>query len=113
MAEPTLTAVFGSGASQTATTITLDKSDLAAVGLTASASNTAEALLAAIIAKAQMALTQAAFDANLDQSVVVADGFNSIVSRNDGNGNFTPHRQKQFNVNFHSADSSTFDPDNY
>lgn len=111
MAEPTLTGVFGAGAAQTATTLTIDKADLSAVGLTASPSNTAESLLGAIVLLAKNALTQAAFDSNLDQSVVVADGFNSIVSRDDGSGTLTSFRQVQLNVNLHASDNFTLDPD--
>ena len=42
MPEPTLTQVFGANATQSAANITIAKSDLATVGLTASANNTAE-----------------------------------------------------------------------
>lgn len=49
MAEPTLTQVFGSGATQDATTITISKSDLTEIGLTPDANNSAESLLIAEI----------------------------------------------------------------
>jgi hypothetical protein len=111
MAEPTLVQVFGAGAAQTATTITINKSDLAAVGLTAIASNTAESLLAAIILNAKAYLTQANFDANTDQSITILPGFNSIVQRSDGTGNFTEYRQFQYQVNAHKLDNSALDPD--
>ena len=111
MAEPLLTDVFGAGASQDATTITISKASL--VGLTPSASNTAESLLAALLQTAQVSLSQANFNTNLDQSAIVADGIVSIISRNDGTGTFLSYRQKQFNVTFAAVDTATFSPDDY
>lgn len=84
MAEPTLTAVFGANATQDATTLTISKADLVSVGLTASANNTAESLLLAIILKFKAVLTDAARDTNLDQSVAVVEGFSpSVTTRNN------------------------------
>jgi len=57
MAEPTLENVFGIGATQDATTLTIQKTALATVGLTASSANTAESLLAAILKIAANTLT--------------------------------------------------------
>ena len=65
MAEPTLVEVFGAGATQTATTITIAKADLA--GLTPSATNTAEALFAGIYKKAAVNLNQTNYGTNVDQ----------------------------------------------
>ncbi len=110
MAEPTITQIFGAGAAQTATTITINKADLAAAGLTASASNTAESLLAAILLTAKGYLTQANFDANTDQSITILPGFNSIVQRIDGT-NTTEYRQFQYNFNAHKLDNTALDPD--
>ncbi|MFK0733479.1 MAG: hypothetical protein ACIWVG_20385 [Gloeotrichia echinulata HAB0833] len=45
----TLQQLFGENASQSASTLTISKLDLAAVGLTPAANNTAESLLAAMI----------------------------------------------------------------
>nr|WP_322714205.1 hypothetical protein [Nostoc sp. ChiSLP03a]MDZ8215430.1 hypothetical protein [Nostoc sp. ChiSLP03a] len=84
MAEPSLTAVFGTNASQTSTDLVIKKSDLSGVGLTASANNTAESLLIAINLKAQESLTEAARETNIDQSVALTDGFSpSITTRNN------------------------------
>lgn len=69
MAEPTLTSVFGAGATQDETTLTILKADLP--GLTASASNPAEALLTGILKRAAVALTDANRETNIDQSVFV------------------------------------------
>lgn len=113
MAEPTLADVFGGNASQTTTTLTIEKSDLAAVGLTASATNSAESLLAALLVIARSALSQSNFESNLDQSVTILPGFNSIVSRDNGTSQFTSYRQTQLNVNFHKLDDGAFNPDDY
>ena len=113
MAEPTIIQVFGAGATQSGSTLTISKTDLQAVGLTPSASNTAESLLAAVLFLAQNYLTQTNFDANLDQSVTITPGFNSIVQRDDGTGVFVEYRQNQFNVNLHKTDVTTLDPDDY
>ena len=113
MAEPTLSAVFGSGATQDSASVTFSKTDLATVGLTASSTNTAEAILAAIVLKAKNYLTQSNFDANLDQSILIEPGFNSIVTRTDASGNSTEHRQFQYNINLHKLDTSVVDPDDF
>lgn len=69
MAEPTLAEVFGANATQTATTVTIDKGDLSVTGLTASASNTAESLMAAIIKRMLSNLTVENQLLNPDQSI--------------------------------------------
>ena len=84
MAEPSVKLVFGDGATQDATTLTISKADLTSVGLTPSATNTAESLLLAIVLKFKSVLTEAARDTNIDQSVAVVDGFSpSITTRNN------------------------------
>lgn len=113
MAEPTLTEVFGASATQTGTTITIDKSDLTAVGLTADATNTAESLLSAILLLAKSSLTQTSFEANSDQSITIEPGFDSIIQRDDGTGTFINYRQNQLTVNLHKLDSDGIDPDDY
>lgn len=112
MAEPTLTEVFGAGATQTSGAITISKADLAAVGLTAAAGNTGESLLAAIVLKAKAYLTVENFTANIDQSITVVKGFDSVVSR-DVVGQATGYRQSQLSLNLHSVDSFVIDPDSY
>ena len=85
MPEPSLTEVFGAGAIQSATTITIAKADLTSTGLTVTATNTAESLLTAILLKAKSFLTEAAFEANTDQSLYVAPGFKSTTIRGTNN----------------------------
>jgi hypothetical protein len=110
MAEPTLVQVFGAGATQDATTLTILKSDLASVGLTASASNTAESLLVALILKAAAYLNDTTQTTNADVQVTIADsGFPQIVIRNS-----TTYRQITYNLNLQKIDTGfTLDPDDY
>jgi hypothetical protein len=109
MAEPTLTEVFGAGATQTATTITILKSDL--TGLTASATNRADALLAAILLKSQTFLTKTAFDADVDKSIYFSTGFASFVTRGTSN---TSYRVDQMTVNLAKIDTgATLSPNDY
>lgn len=82
MAEPTLADVFGSGASQNANVLTIQKSDLAGVGLTASASNRAEALLVAIILRASQSLSETARTVDLvNRNVSVSYVGQDLVSQ--------------------------------
>ncbi|MEL6555474.1 MAG: hypothetical protein AAFQ63_18740 [Cyanobacteria bacterium J06621_11] len=111
MPEPSLTDVFGAGATQDATTITIQKANLP--GLTPATENSAESILAAIGVQAKTTLTQASFETNQDQSIVVADGFDSIVSRDDGSGTLVSYRQQQLTFSFHKLDAGTFNPDDY
>ena len=110
MAEPTLTQIFGAGATQTATTLTISKADL--TGLTASANNSAESLFVGMLLNAMNSLTQANFDSNPDQSLVVAiPAFNAqtLVTRNDQR-----FRQHTINALLHKLDTSgMIDPDDY
>ncbi|MFN6515698.1 MAG: hypothetical protein RMY29_014550 [Nostoc sp. CreGUA01] len=109
MAEPTLQQIFGANATQDATTITITKADLP--GLTASANNKGESLLAAINLKAQQYLTQANFDANIDQSIIVDKGFSSFVFRGINNDQY---RTDQITVSLAKLDTNnTIDPDDY
>jgi hypothetical protein len=109
MAEPTLTQVFGAGATQDATTITILKADLP--GLTASANNRAESLLTAILLKAQAGLSKTAFDADLDQSIYIESGFPTFSFRGVNNDSY---RTDQLTINLAKLDTSgTLDPDDY
>lgn len=102
MAEPTLTGVFGAGASQTATHITIAKADL---DLTASATNKAEQLLAGIVKRAGTALTPAAFGADMDFSVNIAPGYDSLITRSIG-GTTAQYYQSQVLINFAKPQAS-------
>jgi hypothetical protein len=110
MAEPSLTQVFGAGATQDSTTLTIQKSALTAVGLTASANNTAESLMVAITLLAASYLNETNQTNDPDIQVTIADsGFPQIVSRNSNQ-----YRQITYNVNLQTVDTGfTIDPDNY
>ncbi|AKG24548.1 hypothetical protein [Calothrix sp. 336/3] len=110
MPEPTLVQVFGVNATQTSTTLTISKSDLATVGLTASANNTAESLLVALVKLWNGYLTEANQETNVDIQVTVEPSqFPSIVFRNEQN-----YRQNTYNINIQKIDSgTTIDPDDY
>jgi hypothetical protein len=110
MAEPLLTDIFGAGATQTATTITILKADLA---MTASSTNRAETLFAAINKKAATYLTSTNFAANADQSISIAPGFDSIVYRTF-NSVQSPYLQTQLTLSFVKAQASAgVTPDDY
>ncbi|MFM6724762.1 MAG: hypothetical protein ACKPJF_09995 [Dolichospermum sp.] len=110
MPQPTLTEVFGSGATQTATTFTISKSALATVGLTATQDNSAESLLAAILLIAKINLTETKFESNIDQSIVIDNGFKSTTIR----GNNTQYLTDQLTVTLAKVDPlSPLDPDDY
>lgn len=112
MAEPLITQVFGSGASQTATTLTIDKADLATVGLTASATNTPESLFVAMLLIAKNQLSVANQELNVEQGVTVADqdfDFQSLVTRNN-----TIYRQTTYSVRLQKPDTaSVINPNDY
>jgi hypothetical protein len=109
MAEPSLTAVFGSGATQTADEIVISKADLVVVGLTPSANNSPESLLTAILKKAEITLTTANYDLNPDQSITIEEGFPDLPQRNG-----TTWRRNQKTISFYKPDTqATIDPDDY
>lgn len=112
MAEPTLTDVFGAGATQDATTITIVKADLP--GLTASSSNTAEALLTGILKRAAVNLTDTNRDANIDQSVFVdLTQTPSFTTRINGNTTET-YIRNTISVELDKAYGTVeIDPDDY
>ncbi|MGL5925488.1 hypothetical protein [Chroococcidiopsis sp.] len=112
MPEPTLTQIFGSGATQTATTLSIAKADLATMGLTASATNTAESLYVALLLLAEQTLSIANQENNPDQSITVAKAdfnFQTLVTRNN-----QQFRQSTYSVNLQKLDTSAaIDPDDY
>lgn len=111
MAEPLLTEIFGAGATQNASSITILKADLP---LTPGVSNRAEQILAAIVKKAATSLTPANYGTNPDQSVNLAPGFDSLVYRTDSAGVTTTHLQTQVACNFSKPQASSgITPDDY
>ena len=109
MAEPTLIQVFGTGALQDATTITISKTDLETVGLTPVASNRAESILAAIVKLASNYLTETNFDSDIDQSITIVPNEDTLITRNN-----VRYRQASMTVEFSKPDqASVFSPMDY
>ena len=107
MAEPTLIQIFGAGATQTATAITILKADLPT--LTPSATNTAESLLAGVLIKASSVLTVANRTANPDQSIAIEAGYDQLAYRGTD-----PFYQSALNVTLQKSNSAaTIDADDY
>lgn len=107
MTEPTLQEVFGAGATQSGTTLTISKVDFPT--LTAAADNRAEQLFVAILLKAETALTTTRQDSNPEQSITVEDSFQSLTTRNN-----QQYRQITKSVNLQKLDNTAgIDPDDY
>jgi hypothetical protein len=110
MAEPTLQEIFGAGATQTATTITILKSDLP---MTAAAVNRGEQTFAAIVKKASTKLNPTDFATNGDQSITIAPGFDSLTYRTIGSNQETL-LQTQLTLNFAKVQATSgVTPDDY
>ncbi|MFM6881648.1 MAG: hypothetical protein ACKPKK_13540, partial [Dolichospermum sp.] len=79
--------------------------------LTASSDNSAEAILAAILLIAKINLTEVAFESNIDQSIVIANGFKSTTVRGTNN---VQYLTDQLTVTLAKVDPlSPLDPDDY
>jgi hypothetical protein len=110
VAEPTLQEIFGAGATQTATTITILKADL---DLTAAAINRGEQVFAAVVKKAALTLTSTNFGTNSDQSIVVNPTFEQVIYRTVANVQ-TAFLKTPLEVGFHKLQSSAgITPDDY
>ncbi|OCQ98967.1 hypothetical protein BCD64_23295 [Nostoc sp. MBR 210] len=110
MAEPTLQQVFGANATQDATTLTIAKADLAAVGLNALASNTAESLWVAVLLQASEYLTPENLELNAEQQVAIEEStVQTLVTRNNSS-----YRQVSFTVDLQTPDINfQLDPDSF
>jgi len=84
MPEPTLEQVFGTGAIQDGSTLTIQKSALATVGLTVSSTNTAESLLAALLKLAANSLTASNQILNEQQHCSIQTANSSVYESNFG-----------------------------
>lgn len=104
MAEPSLEEVFGLGTAQTLTTLTIPKTSLEVRGLIASGTNTAESLLAAILAHARQTLTSENQLVNVDQSVTIGDFTNETTfTRNN-----VKLRRATLPISFQRADTGGY-----
>lgn len=107
--EPTLVQVFGAGAVQDSSTLTIQKSALAAKGLTSSANNTAESLVVALFKQWETYLTAANLDANAEQQISIENSYQSIITRNN-----TQYRQFAKTINLQVVDmTSDIDPNKF
>lgn len=108
MAVPTLAEVFGPGASQTATTLTINKADLPT--LTASADNTAQQLVVGIILKIMQKLSPENHDADPDVKIEISNGGQSVIPGTGG----VNSRQDNFPMTFYkSVAAEQVDADDY
>jgi len=82
MAELTLQNIFGAGATQDSTSITLLKANFP--DMTASASNAGDSVVVALLNRFVLVLTQVARNTNPDQSVIVAMAPNPQITGNFG-----------------------------
>lgn len=118
MTKPTLVQVLGTGTTRLASGATtssaglfIPDSALTIAGLATPTTASAEAHLVAIVVAAKSYLSQTNFDANIDQSLIVADGFSSFTTRGADN---TAYRQDQLTLSLAKIDTaSTIDPDDY
>ncbi|MEH2318999.1 hypothetical protein [Nostoc sp.] len=118
MAEPTLIQIFGTGSTRLASGATtasaglfIPDSALITAGLATPTTATAEGHLVAIVMNAESYLTQTNFDANIDQSLIIANGFSSFTTRGTDN---TPYRQDQKTISLAKIDTgSTINPGDY
>lgn len=110
MAEPTLQMIFGTNATQTATTLTIQKADLPQ--LTATANNSGESLLAAILLLAKTILTPTRQETNPEQSITIIDDPItpvSYITRNEQR-----YTQITQSINFQEiANNVGINPNNY
>ncbi|QYX30061.1 hypothetical protein [Sphaerospermopsis torques-reginae] len=117
--EPTISQVFGTGATRLANAAAAPSAGLfipdsvfVATGLTAPATATAEGHLVSLLIQAKNYLTQTKFDANIDQSIFIADGFTSFQQRGTDNDNY--RIDQPFVVNLARIDDgTTINPNNY
>lgn len=111
MAEPLLGDVFGATCTQTLEAVGFYKSDLAAVGLTASANNTAESLFVALLLMARNSLTPEQRAADIaNRNVTVEFSGQDLVDQGAGN----VFLRDTFQVSLYRPTTiAAVDPDNY
>ncbi|MBE9011033.1 hypothetical protein IQ250_12530 [Pseudanabaenaceae cyanobacterium LEGE 13415] len=110
MAEPTLADVFGANATQNETSITIQKADLQALGLTPAATNRAESILVAIVMRATSALTEVNRAQDLTNRHVTVNYAGQDLIDQSGNA----FRRDAYSVLLYkSTQLATIDPDDY
>ncbi|MBE9235831.1 hypothetical protein IQ227_07220 [Anabaena aphanizomenioides LEGE 00250] len=111
MAEPTITQIFGAGATQSNTQLAILKADLS--GLTATSNNTAESMIVALLLLWEATLTTTAQESNPDQSIRVEKGSESLNTVFN-NGTSTQYKEIPFTITLRKPYiATTIDPDDY
>lgn len=118
MSEPTLPQIFGTGtvrlangAAAPSAGLFIPDTALITGGLTTPSTATAEAHFLTINLNAKSYLTQTNFDANIDQSLIVDNGFSSFVFRGTNN---IQYRTDQLTISLAKLDTNnTIDPADY
>ena len=105
-----LTSILGANSTQTNTTVTISKADLATVGLTASSTNDGEAIFLAIVLLAKQYLTSTNQAATPAIQTILTDAVQpSFVTRAG-----QLYRRDTINVSLDKVTASvTLDPDDY
>lgn len=119
MAEPTITQIFGTGATRLANGaaapsagLFVPDSVLIAAGLSTPATATAEGHLVALLVRVASYLTQTNFDSDTDQSIYVGTGFTSFQTRGANNDNYRVDQPFVFNL-ARLDDGQAVNPNNY
>lgn len=111
MAEPTLQEVFGDMSVQGSMSLSIEKSDLASVGLTPSSDNKAESLFVAILLKVRQSLNDANRSLDIqNRNVTVEFSGQDLVDQGAGN----VFLRDTFQVSLYRPTTiQSVDPDNY
>lgn len=106
MPEPTLIETFGTGAVQTASAFTIQKSPMEEFGLTPGASDTAESLFAGTVCVAAKNLTEAnRANDRTNRNVTVTPAGYDVVEDPPGSGNY--FRRDIFTVILYKSEPAT------
>ncbi|MEA5515529.1 hypothetical protein [Nodularia sp. UHCC 0506] len=117
MAEPTIEEVFGIGTTRLASGeaapgagLFIPDSALVVSGLTTPGTATAEGHLVSILLGAKSYLNQSNFDANLDQSIIIENGFSSITQRGEA---LAEYRNDPLTINLWKSSTNIRNPNDY
>lgn len=111
MPEPLLTEVYGSGATQTASQLVIQKADMVSRGLTTATANTAESMLVYLILQTAATLTEAnRLTDLLLRNVTVTYSGQDLIDQGAGN----VYLRDTYQVSLYKVTAiQPIDPDNY
>jgi hypothetical protein len=111
MAEPTIEQVFGANTTQDSVRVTIAKADFPTQGLTATASNNAEGILAYILLQSATVLTEQNRLTDLaNRNIAVTYSGQDLVDQGGGN----VYRRDTYQVSLYTPTTiQAIDPDNY